>query len=417
MEYNNTKTYEMKRSILRYAGKITAGLSYSEKKFAADITYGMLASNSCLLTDVAQRLQEDTKKINTVDRLSRHLAAGIDENAERNYLHLVRKWAGKEPIIHIDDSDVVKPDGHSFEALGIVRDGSKSTKEKTVLNKGYHVTEACILTTSRHPVSIFSRVHSSREENFTSINSFTFSAIERGVSLFPKATYVMDRGYDSNKIFQKLAELGQDYVIRLTQKRKLFHHGRWLPATQLCAQRKGKVKMKVRYKQKDHQAYLSHVKVQITASRQPVYLVLVYGITEAPMMLVTNKVIRSKDDVMKVAALYFSRWKIEEYFRSKKQIFSFENFRVRKLQAINALNFYIGVCMSFLAAITRKSPANGLLCAILAAAKPIKSLVFFHFYRIAAGIREILCFAKAGIRLWFKPIRPNQNQLRFSLAA
>lgn len=86
----------------------------------------------------------------------------------------------------------------------------------------------------------------------------------------------MDRGYDDNKMFLKLNEL------------------------------------------KQHEAYLSHVKVQITASRKDIYLVLVYGIMEHPMMLATNKEITSKEDVIKVAALYFSRWRIEEYFRCKK---------------------------------------------------------------------------------------------------
>ena len=59
------------------------------------------------------------------------------------------------------------------------------------------------------------------------------------------------------------------------------------------------------------------------------------------MMLATNKEIKSKDDIIRVARTYFSRWKIEEYFRCKKQMFQFENFRVRRLKAINALNFYI----------------------------------------------------------------------------
>lgn len=59
------------------------------------------------------------------------------------------------PIIHIDDSDVIKPEGRKFEALGLVRDGSKSTNTKTVYEKGYHVTEACVLTGNNHPVSIF----------------------------------------------------------------------------------------------------------------------------------------------------------------------------------------------------------------------------------------------------------------------
>ena len=65
------------------------------------------------------------------------------------------------------------------------------------------------------------------------------------------------------------------------------------------------------------------------------------------MMLVTSKAIRSKDDVVKVARLYFSRWRIEEYFRAKKQILDFENFRVRSLVSINALNFHITIAMTF----------------------------------------------------------------------
>lgn len=84
--------------------------------------------------------------------------------------------------------------------------------------------------------------------------------------------------------------------------------------------RKGKIKTNVFYKGKNHEAYISHVKVQITASRKDIYLVLIYGITEHSMMLATNKEIKSKEDVLKVARTYFSRWKIEEYFRCKKQI-------------------------------------------------------------------------------------------------
>ena len=139
--------------------------------------------------------------------------------------------------------------------------------------------------------------------------------------MFGKATFVMDRGYDDNKMFLKLDALEQDYVIRLTSKRKLFFHNKWVPATQLRNQRKGKIKTPVFYKGKEREAYLSHVKVQITASRKDIYLVLVYGLTEHPMMLATNKTIKSKDDFIRIARLYFSRWRIEEYFRCKKQVF------------------------------------------------------------------------------------------------
>ena len=150
-------TYQMKREILNFSYKISKRLPKPERKFSADMTYGMLAAKSCLLTDIVDQLHEDSKKVNSVERLTRHLNKGVPLPALKSYLTAVRRWIPDEPVIHIDDSDVVKPKGHKFESLGLVRDGSKSTDTKNVYEKGYHVTEACVLTNNDHPVSIFSR--------------------------------------------------------------------------------------------------------------------------------------------------------------------------------------------------------------------------------------------------------------------
>ena len=412
---STSNTYILKREILTFSNKISRNLPKPERKFVADMNYGMLASGSCLLTDIVDHLHEPSKKINVVDRLSRHLSKGIPKDALKSYLALVRKCCPKHPVIHIDDSDVVKPDGYKFESLGWVRDGSESTTTKNVYKKGYHVTEATVLTNGSHPVSIFSEIHSSKEKDFSSTNTITFSAMERAAALFGKATFVMDRGYDDNKMFLKLDSMKQDYVIRLTAKRKLLYHNKWVFATELRNRRKGKVKLPLFYKGKMHDAYLSHVKVQITASRKDIYLVLVYGITEHPMMLATNKEIKSKDDVIAVAKLYFSRWKIEEYFRCKKQMFQFESFRVRKLKAINALNFYITLCMAFLNQIFLKPETNALKVAIIRTADPVKEKVTFCYYRLAKGISGILSYAKEGVRLWFRTKRPAYRQLCLKL--
>lgn len=412
-----SNTYTLKRKILTFTNNISRQLPKPERKFAADITYGMLAAKSCLLTDVVDQLHEGSQKINIVDWLSRHLKKGTPAKAAVSCLQMVKKWGPSEPVIHIDDNDVVKPDGYKFEALGVVREGSESTPSKNVYKKGYHVTEACVLTTSNHPASIFSRIHSSSEKGYKSTNTITFDAIEQGAALFGKATFAMDRGYDDNKMFLKLDGLKQDYVIRLKSNRKLLYHNKWTFADELRNRRKGKIKTSVFYKGKDHEAYLSHVKVQITASRKNIYLVLVYGVTDHPMMLATNKEISSKEDVVKVARTYFSRWKIEEYFRCKKQMFRFEDFRVRKLCAINALNFYITLCMAFLAMVSMESESNALKAAIIKTADPVKEKVFFCYYRLAKGISGILSYAREGVRLWFRTKRPAYRQICLKLAA
>lgn len=57
-----SNTYTLKREILTFSNKISRKLSKPEKKFSADMTYGMLASGSCLLTDIVDQLHEDSKK-------------------------------------------------------------------------------------------------------------------------------------------------------------------------------------------------------------------------------------------------------------------------------------------------------------------------------------------------------------------
>jgi len=63
---STTNTYTLKREILSFSNKISRKLSKPDKKFTADMTYGLLASGSCLLTDVVDQLHEASKKVNSV---------------------------------------------------------------------------------------------------------------------------------------------------------------------------------------------------------------------------------------------------------------------------------------------------------------------------------------------------------------
>lgn len=125
MAHSITDTYKMKREILNFTRIFPGSLSASDAKFFADMMYGILASQSCLLTKIAHALQEKTKKAYTVDRLPDHLKDGVNVKAMAAYMNHVRKMIPSESVVHIDDSDVIKRDGYHFEALGIVQDGTK----------------------------------------------------------------------------------------------------------------------------------------------------------------------------------------------------------------------------------------------------------------------------------------------------
>ena len=99
---STSTTYSLKRKILTFTNKISKHLSKPDKKFSADMTYGILASESCLLTDIVDHLHENTKKINSVERLTRHLNNGTSSTALKSYLTTIRKWAPQEPVAVLD---------------------------------------------------------------------------------------------------------------------------------------------------------------------------------------------------------------------------------------------------------------------------------------------------------------------------
>ena len=56
-----SNTYQMKREILNFSAKISRKLTKPEKKFTADMTYGILASKSCLLTTLLTNFMKKHK--------------------------------------------------------------------------------------------------------------------------------------------------------------------------------------------------------------------------------------------------------------------------------------------------------------------------------------------------------------------
>ena len=214
---------------------------------------------------------------------------------------------GNNPVFLVDDSDVIKPLGNKFENLGIVRDGSSRSKS---YEKGYHHIEIVGLTKDmKQPISIYSKIYSSIEKNFISWNEETNKGLDKVIDLLEerklKGIFVHDRGYDINELFKYYFKKKQYFIIRF--------------------------KMKLMFQGEEKECYVSVIKVQITAEKKWINLIFIYGLSDTPMMLASNIGIKSKEDVIKIARRYINRWRIEEYFKFKKQEYGFENFRVRRL--------------------------------------------------------------------------------------
>ena len=138
-----TNTYEMKREIVNFSKKICKNSDKPETKFITDMIYGISKSKDILLSSIAESLDEHTKKINVIDRLSDNLSNDLNEQVDKNYCEMVMNSLGNNPVFLIGDSDIIKPTGQKFEDLGVVRDGSSKDKK---YEKGYHHTEIVGLT-------------------------------------------------------------------------------------------------------------------------------------------------------------------------------------------------------------------------------------------------------------------------------
>ena len=57
-----SNTYQIKREILTFSNKISKHFNKLERKFIADMNFGILTSGSCLLTDIIDHLHEPSKK-------------------------------------------------------------------------------------------------------------------------------------------------------------------------------------------------------------------------------------------------------------------------------------------------------------------------------------------------------------------
>ena len=411
-----TNTYEMKREILNFSEKIAKKLSKSEKKFIQDIEYGIAASGSCLISDISRSLNEDIKLKNTIERLCDNLNSFDDtETLYNNYIEEIGDIYGKEPVVLFDDSDISKVYGKKFEDLDDVMDASSQDKKVT---KGYHVCEATILTEKeKQLISVYSQIYSCKSKDFKSMNDYTFKSIETAKKVLNrKFIGVFDRGYDDNKIIDYMDD--NYFIIRMNDRRNFLFKGKKKNAYEEAKKRKGKVRMTLWFDDnEEYEVYISHTKVTLPHNGKDYELVFCYGLSEErPLILLTNRKIHSKDDVIKVVRLYFSRWRIEEYFRAKKQEYKFENIRLRTLKGINNLNLFLTIHLGHINKLAEEINRKLLSIKIIEASKSRRNIVIIWMSQFARGIKKILSYAHTGIKEWQKiEIRDKYKQLALKI--
>lgn len=400
MNYFTLNPNEIKREIKNFDKKVTYNVNNkSIRKFSFEMLYGIGASGSCRLADIARALKETTKTAYIVDRLSDNLLR-INEEEEKtiwnNYREVVNEYFGEDPIAILDDSDIAKRSSTKLEDLDTIRDASSKDKN---LVPGYNVCEAVILgKRENQPISVYSKIYSCKSDSFISKKEYTFESIDTVVkTLNRKCTFTADRGYDDKKMYKHIEEKGCYFVIRLG-KRNLIFKGKSKNIKEVVKGRKGKIRMNFMFEGENKVCYISHTKAQLEKNGKEYEFLIVYGLGEEPLMLLTNREIKTTSDLRKAVRIYFSRWRIEEYFKAKKQEYGFEKYFVRTLKAMNILNMFLTMIIGYIQTIAEKININVLGIKLKYASDSLREKVIVWLSQLAKGLKIILRTARTGIR-------------------
>ena len=421
-----TNTYEMKRDILNFSKKITEGLDKPTTKFVSEMIYGIEKSNSILFSEIARTLKENIKLKNTIERLCDNCNALSNEELKiikENYFNIALKQLPDEEIILIeDDSDVNKEYSNKLEDLCTIRDAS--SKEEKYVN-GYHVCEIVGLSKNEYqPISLYSKIYSTETKGFKSCPNETMKSEKYVIEKIrkekdSKIIVVKDRGYDSFELFKTTLENNVSFIVRLDGNRNLLFKGKKRLVSEVASRRKGKIHTKLMYKGNNTDCYISYTTVQIPKIKdKDLKLVIIYRKDEEndPMYLLTDLEIKTNKDIEKIARIYMLRLRIEEYFKSKKQNYDFENFRLRSLKGINNLNNILTCVMLHLGILTEKMNEKLLVIKIIEASESLKNKALVWYGQISKGISKILDHANTGIKDWLKiEVRDKYKQLSLKL--
>jgi hypothetical protein len=344
---------------LRWLGRVvqktTNGVSAIGQRLVKDWVLGSYQAGSTILSRVARALHADKAGFEaTLERLSRgmkHQGKAIGQVCEqylRDATGAVRHKGLK--VVAIDLSEIVKPHGKKMPFLCKVRDGSKSSKVRTVIEKGWWTIEIVASGWDHVVVPLLRRVYSTEHPTFRSVQHELRQALEQVVRrLGPGLWAVLDRGFDGVKYFGVLDDFFPNWAVRQRGDRGVYLPGHAEPvrlSTVAQAVRKDQV-ARPRVVRKDK---LVRVEMRFgvgvieladrsrrSGRRQMTLIAIQRDADELPLMLLVSRPVRGTSTARRWVEAYYRRWGVEEQTRAAKQLGGLEHLRVLSWESIQNL--------------------------------------------------------------------------------
>jgi hypothetical protein len=396
----NRLGYEIKRDLANFSEKISNGLKRPESKFVTQMLYGILAGNKVHLSEIARSLNENITLKKTIDRLSRNLFHFSEKDTVMdNYISEVKKQIMEEQaVIVIDNSDITKPCSSKMEAISDVHDGSTGE-----IRKGYFTVEAAVLSQDKKmPMPVYEKVFSSAEDGFVSMTHENLCCLKSLSAHFEKnCVRTLDRGFDANDYYRYFLKHDEKFVIRAKKNRNVIYRKKTQNIMDVAKLYKGNYRMDFMDQHgRKTECKISCIPVKLCEfPNKELVLVVVYGFGKEPMLLITNlEVTEKKKLCMIVAKVYLMRWRIEEYFKFKKQQFGLEDLRVMTLQSIRNLNLFATLAAGYIAIVSAEKEDTIFMLELLECSKRIYDIPKFVFYALGYALERVLARTRSGIK-------------------
>ena len=386
----------LKAQLTKFSSELCEGLTKPLTGFVSQVLFGIQSSQDVKLSNIARSLQEKIPLIRTEKRLSRNLkSAELEKELTPQLVRMGSSRVQPNTVLALDLSDVRKEYAQKMENLATVRDGSTGE-----LHNGYWLCDVTgAEVNGSEIVPLYQRLYSAEAKDFTSENAEVLAAVDlirehaqgRGI-------WTIDRGGDRKKLLEPLLDRGERFVIRsigtrtVIDRRKL--QGSVAEVAGRCRLRHRARIIKIQDgKEKVYELRYGAEPIRLPGRSDQLWLGVIDGFGEAPLMLLTNVPIGAKDSqsLWWIVQIYLTRWKIEETFRFIKQSYNLEDIRVMKYQRLKNLVILVTAVAYFAATFLGQQMKLAILCEkLMIISQRFFGIPPFRFYALADGIRRIL---------------------------
>jgi len=206
-----------------------------------------------------------------------------------------------------------------------------------------------------------------------------------------RGIYVMDRGGDRMELFNPLLDRKLRFIFRLVGNRNLVWRGRERLAAEIardCAMHfaESVIKTDLETEKHFHLEYGMRP-VKLPGRNEQLYLVVVRGFGEEPLLLLTNVALQpTRKSLWAIVQGYIARWLVEETIRFIKQSYQVEDIRVLHYERLRNLMALVLAAVYFSAVWLGESLKLAVLATRVAqVAKRFFGVPDFHYYALADG--------------------------------